>query len=991
MLRALFIRTALLCLLVVAATSGCHELYAQRYPFYNVNIEQGLIQSQVESMVQDKDGHLWIGTLGGLSRFDGRSFITYSVRDGLPDNEVKALNMDASGRLWIGTKRGLAVYDGKIFRQYIFQSSENPQGNVVISVKNTPSGIVWCRAGKNIYSIKDGQVKSLQLPNRYKTAGAIGLDNNNALLTSFPYSHYLYTCTPKGWDSIAVPGVTGPFNIYKIVRGASKKIWLMTNRGLYVYDQQRIYKAFSNETIKDGPSYATSLTEARDGSVWLGTNSGALRITDSTIRHYKKSNGLTDNTISTILTDAEGNIWMGSDGQGLFRFSGAPFIAMDESTKLPSAQIMALAADNDNGLYLGSYDAGLYHYKNNEIRKIAFPVGKAPTIVTMASRRNNELWIGTKNGLWRYINGAFKAFTRPNDSLPSNYITSLRTGNDNRLWIGFNNGAVVYDGNHFKSIPLKDEIVYDIQPMNGDSVLIASDNGIRLYSDHDVRPFITGTALDNASTQCIALQGTRLWTGTSDNGVIVYDMANGSSMVINKSNGLRSDFIYNIYAAKDGSIWAGTGFGIYNIRIIKDRPLITFYGRGQGVTGMESNHNAVLGMPDGSIWFGTTNGAMQYRPGAQRMTSHPVSIIMQSVKLFGEKIADSSWYQSSTPYYQVPLGLKLPPAKNNLTFTFQALSLSDESGITYRYHMEGLDGQWSDWAPINTITYSALPPGNYALHVQCNVDGQKIDRELVYPFIIITPFHKTALFRFLIFGGCILLGVTLQYLANKRKQARLKMIEALRREEQAKVRERTAEDFHDEVGNKLTRINVLTNVLKSKLGDMTPDTKRIIDQINDNTGQLYSGTRDILWSLKPSNDTAYEILHRIRDFGQDLFGDTDVDFLFAGTDEQWREYRLPMDVSRNLIMIFKEAMNNCLKYSGATSVTLTAEVNPHDELILQLKDNGKGFDEHSVKRGNGLNNMAIRAQRINGRLNISSAPGKGTSLTLQFKIPRSRG
>src|SRR5215217_9466113 len=156
MLRALFIRTAFLCLLVIAATSGCHKLYAQRYPFYNVNIEQGLIQSQVESMVQDKDGHLWIGTLGGLSRFDGRSFITYSVRDGLPDNEVKALNKDASGRLWIGTKRGLAVYDGKNFRQYIFQSSENPQGNVVISVKNTPSGIVWCRAGKNIYSIKDG-------------------------------------------------------------------------------------------------------------------------------------------------------------------------------------------------------------------------------------------------------------------------------------------------------------------------------------------------------------------------------------------------------------------------------------------------------------------------------------------------------------------------------------------------------------------------------------------------------------------------------------------------------------------------------------------------------------------------------------------------------------------------------------------------------------------------------------------------------------------
>lgn len=214
------------------------------------------------------------------------------------------------------------------------------------------------------------------------------------------------------------------------------------------------------------------------------------------------------------------------------------------------------------------------------------------------------------------------------------------------------------------------------------------------------------------------------------------------------------------------------------------------------------------------------------------------------------------------------------------------------------------------------------------------------------------------------------------------------MMARLRREEQAKVRERTAEDFHDEVGNTLTRINVLTNVLKSKVGTAVPDAARLIGQIQDNTGRLYQGTRDILWSLKPSNDNLYEILHRIRDFGTELFSDTPVKFSFTGTDERWRGYRLPLDMSRNLTMIFKEALNNALKYSGATEVTLEAILDASDKLTLKLRDNGKGFDAETVQRGHGLANIRSRAGRLGGIVDMHSEPGSGTAITLSFRAPR---
>jgi signal transduction histidine kinase len=238
-----------------------------------------------------------------------------------------------------------------------------------------------------------------------------------------------------------------------------------------------------------------------------------------------------------------------------------------------------------------------------------------------------------------------------------------------------------------------------------------------------------------------------------------------------------------------------------------------------------------------------------------------------------------------------------------------------------------------------------------------------------------------------VLGACILLGIGLQYVFNSRKQRRQRLLAKLRSEEQAKVRLRTAEDFHDEIGNKLTRINVLTNVLRSKAA-LNEDSQRILNQIEDNTAQLYGGTRDILWSLKPSNDNLFEILHRIKDFGDELFMDTDVQFTFSGSDEKWRKYRLPMDMSRNLIMIFKEALNNCLKYAGAKNVYLKVSIRNRDVLQLVLTDDGKGFDIRSVKKGNGLNNMQVRAERLKGRIYVDSRPQKGTIISLTFKVPQ---
>lgn len=990
--RSLFTLLSMLCLLGTGMSA-----FAQRHSFYNLSVENGLIQSQVNTIKQDKYGHLWIGTIGGLSRFDGRNFVNYTLRDGMADNNVNSIAIDKNENIWIGTSKGISKFDGSTFKHSSFQPAENnPVANNVQDIEIDKTGTVWCNVGGNgrnrIYAIRNGHNELMKVPGNDTAITSILPDGNGLWLAKV--TGVLLHYDAGKWDSISMPvsplinSKPVPIRLY---RDAGKTLWILTNAGLYRLQNGRPALHTINGQQLDRLPVLRCMTQDSTGAYWLGTNSGVIRFTGNSLQYYNKHNGLSDNIFRDILTDAEGNVWMASDGQGLFRFSGSPFTILDESMGLPSAQVMGITANGSGQLYLGTYDAGLYTFDKGIVGKIPFPGGSSNVTITALCYKDNTLWIGTRSGLWSYSN-SFKSFTFPLRQLFS--VSALYADTGNRLWIGFANGFAIHEHDSFHTVALKGAIVGDFITIGADSTLVATSsgtyNGIKLYHDGVLMPYTTNGAPDSAQVQCFTLRGNELWIGTSDNGIICYNMHTGKYFVLNKSNGMRSDFIYNIITDNEGNIWAGTGYGIHKISMSgSNKPAITFYGKEEGMKGMESNHNAIYKMKDGGIWFGTTNGAVHYDPNAKPTQVKPVSIALQSVKIFGENITDSSWYDSTGTWYKVPYGLHLPYRKNNITFSYQAVSLGGDEQLLYRYHMEGLEAPWSDWSASNAVTYSALPPGRYTLQVQCRTMSDKKDiSNFNYSFEIITPFQKTNWFKLLILGGCILLGISLQYATNRRKQNRIKLLDNLRREEQSKVRQRTAEDFHDEVGNKLTRINVLTNVLKNKIPP-DPDTRRIIDQIQDNTGQLYSGTRDILWSLKPSNDNLYEVLHRIRDFGAELFQDTDIDFTFAGTDEDWKEFTLPMDFSRNLIMIFKEALNNCLKYAQATKVKMEVTLQHYDVLHIILTDNGKGFDLEHVKRGHGVDNMHVRAKRMNAKLYIDAATGKGTTISLGFKIPES--
>lgn len=960
------------------------SVIAQRYPFANIGIEQGLIQSQVFAMAQDDAGHLWAGTFGGLSRYDGSSFRSFTLRDGLPGNSISALCNDRRGNVWVGTNRGLSSYDGLRFRNFNFTGADNPGGNVVQAITIAVNGDVWCIAGKEIYLVREGKVRYIPSPGR--TATAI-LEDKSGLWLASDGNDQLYNRVGNDWDSVAMPAA---MYVRRIERDEQGRVLVFGMAGLFQYSPpDKSWKRLL-ELNPEFDGIPNSFASSSDGSLWVSTGNGFFRYFNGQRQYFNRRSGFTDLVIYQVFRDSEGNIWAGSNGEGLFRFSGAGFVSVDEHMGLTGAQVSAITVDAQGTTYFGSYDGGFYSYDNGVARVIPFTSALQELPVTSLQHFGSEIWIGTQgHGIWRY--DYRRKTMRPFRPDVLHGTVTCMAQNNGRLAVSLDKRFVMIHGDTVRNIeglPMDVEAIASIGP---DSLILATNEGLHFYADGLLHPFQTGSVADSGQIVCMDYRNGWLWIGTTDNGVIAWNLRSSGIRHIGRAEGLRSDFIYSIHSTDDSTVWVGTGFGICRIRLSGTQASVTFYGHNAGITGMESNRNALFPLPDGRIWFGTTTGAVLYQPRGIFARTNPLSLQLQSVQLFGEPVRDSSWYQGKSAWYGIPQQLRLPWRENNLTFTYAAVSLSGSESIRYRYRLDGLTAPWSDWSPNNNVAFSALPPGRYALLVECSKEGGRpLPAQLRYEFEIITPFYKSNLFRLLIVLACVLLGVIIQYIVARGRQAQEKMIENLRREEQAKVRQRTAEDFHDELGNKLTRINILTNVLRSKMGNSGEDATRIIDQIQDNTGQLYAGTRDILWSLQPANDSLYSLLERVRELGLDLFADTDAYFQMEAPDPAWRERILPMDISRNLIMIFKESFNNTLKYAAATNVLVTTEVSS-SLLAISICDNGKGFDPGSVMRGNGLGNMQNRARRMGTTMTIDTAPGTGTCLALSIKIPSNKG
>ncbi|HEX3383869.1 MAG TPA: two-component regulator propeller domain-containing protein, partial [Mucilaginibacter sp.] len=941
--------------------------HAQKYNFSHYDLENGLIQSQVNDLCLDNEHRLWVATFGGACRYDGREFVPWARQNGMPGNFVNTVFVDKSDNVWFGTQSGLSrLTNGKITTLKL--PADIGIGRVRNVVQDS-SGTIWAIINSRLFKVTGNSVSETLIRDTISMKGTLSclFIHRSGRIMAALYRRGIYCLNHGRWIKIVgFPAANQDLYVLKIIadRNDPNKLYLLTYTGIYTIIDNKLgtFEPKVTASIKD---YLLSMTQDNDNCFWLGTTNGVYYLKNGRLIHFGSRNGLTDNAVTDVYHDIDNNLWFATQGNGLFRYEGNHIITLDKSQGMPDNEVvMALTKDKNGGVIMGIDGAGLISFSGNKLSPMKIP-GKdqqLQRVICLYKDSKGLIWIGTHAGLWSYNGKTF----RPVEELGKYAVNGITEDSNGTLWVSAHDKCFYIENNKATELSSFTGLASSVIAAGRDSVMIGTDDGITLVANkHIERDFIID-AVKTSVVFCMLQYRNMIVIGTDDRGIFTWNRATGEVKNYGLKEGLNSTAVYSLAADDNGVIWAGTGRGVNRLLFNQNTDQFFVSNSGGSKTLIfEANQNAAL-FADHKIWIGTTRGAILYDPNSIGIPAAPPHVMIQSARIVPQ-VPSNSWENGAL----IANGQTLSHGDNHLAISFLGVYLNDPNGISYRYRLKGLDSGFSAPVKNSGVDYPSLPPGSYTFLVKAEAaDGTPSANTASFAFTITPAFYQTLWFRIAGVVLLIFMGITLQNSRYRAKQKRQKAIEAARHEESQKIRQQTAEDFHDELGNKLTRITVLTEILDTKLNGVHGDQKKLLEQIRQNAASLYNGTKDVLWALNPQSDNLYEILTHIKDFGNELFTDTAISFEFNGIDESLSYIRLPMEYSRNIPMIFKELLNNVLKHAHADHVTLSLNNIDRSSIHLTLKDNGCGFEQAEARKGQGINNVNTRIKRIGGEMQI---------------------
>jgi signal transduction histidine kinase len=973
---------SLLLFLVSLGVQAQHAKYSTR----NYTAIDGLPQSQVMAVREDQYGYLWIATQGGgLARFDGREFKVYTTRDGLLSNDILALYIDRRQHLWVVHPTGISKFEGTSFKRFYNPDGRQrnkhhmryllERGDTLFAVNATgtlakifrDSVVYWDKPavpGKSIWHY-------IRTPDG---AHCYFLDDNSFMVQSGQQS-YMFSSTE----------VIGKiYNVF-LYKG---QVLFKSERGLYKLN----YRDRAVEKLPWDIANYVLLYDEKEDIFW--TSNGINLVREKLVGGKTRGDTiLHDIIIQEVVVDSEGNTWLASNGNGLYRYTVQDF----QRTNGEFGGVMAVLNARDGTQWFGSMYKGLSRVRRGVARSFADPKEHYRNdIRTIKQAADGTIWVGTGYGLGRYneMTDDFTWYGRK-EGLAGYSIMSLDFDDRGGMWVATTNGLSYYNGRKFRNYTMADglgsnSIRYIYYSRYFKTVFILNDvNGLQRLRDNDRFEVVPVPGFRH--TAAFGMQpynDSLLVIASGGAGVVIADPAHNQSHFLTMQEGLASDFIYFVTEDEHRNIWIGSEKGINRVKLNTQFEMVQnlYYGYDNGLLGVETNSNAFDLTPHGK-YFGLVDGLYQYND----MSDKPwrsFDLHLTSIQVFYGEYSPLQYAASSEGFFNMPVNPQFPPDRNHLTFAFNRVDKRYPKSVKFQYYLENFDKKWSRPSSIGQVTYSNLPPGNYVLHVMStDKRGSWGQVRINYPFSVKAPFYQTAAF---IVGAFILLAgvVTLiLYLRVKQRVNKMIMLERIRIREQENLRKEIARDFHDEMGNQLTRIINYISLLKlNSNGNGHVSNDDLYTKVENSAKYLYTGTRDFIWSIDPVNDELSKLFIHIRDFGEKLFEEKSIQF--RAFNEVREKIKLPYGFSRDANLVFKEVMTNAFKYSQAQNVTLSLTRTSDDRFELSVEDDGVGFTTGEGQKTNGLQNIRDRADKIGSVLRIHSVPGQGTRISLTFKITK---
>ncbi len=990
----------------VSNAAASEQLY-----FNHLSVNNGLSQGVNNCIYRDSKGFVWISSYDGLNRFDGVTCVNFrsSIYEssGLKGTFFLNILEDRNSNLWIGSDAGLNFYNRSLDKFQNFRI----EGPATDNKLYTPfyiddKGNVWFEVDSRIAIFKTDS-------KTFKIVDRVGWKKKVALK---PFPSQLYQPLRKIFAGSGVPSEIWygeveneklewhqkrfeipSIHINSLLPTSVDDFWVGADDGIYRFHNEKLLLYINKIGINEiGKISALHLDKS--GTLWAGTIRSGLFSVDTTSgkANYQYENSeynsysIAGNQVQYIYTDEKGDLWVSLWGKGVdytsinkFRFNHN--LKTEQTDSVGSDNFIRSIINVNNEFWCSTQSSGILILDENKKIKQQLRKGLPLFIEQLLVDSCNNVWVASYEGLY-LIDPATKKITKlainksgfSSSSNEFNYICCIKNGlmlgstNDGLFFIrkvktGYQilrAGGIRNEGEIFlTSFVDKMKHVYVSRSFKGFSVYMLNEDSLKLLKHVPLE----------ASIKCFSEQtDTILWIGSTSGLLRFNKYTQQIERFFTTKDGLSNQFIYGI--ADDGRyLWLSTNAGVNRLDTISKT--VKTFSLSDGLQSNEFNTYSFLKAKNGEVFFGGVNGMNSFFPGQFKSNSYPPQLILTDIQI------NHSGYKQLNPSEIKELDLDYQ--HNTLGFEFAVIHYANAQANTLSYKLEDYDKTWVTVPGKTAIRYANLPPGRYTLKVKAfNADG--IEGESIYslPLLVRAPWWKTLWFRILMILSFTSVVIFVVKTYTERRLAKQKTeLEKDRAVE--KERNRISRDMHDDLGSGLTAIAILSEVVKKQLAE--PEKAREpLEKIAFTARYLVDNLQDIIWVLNPHNDTLESLSSYIREYGLRYFEHLSVQLLF-NYPLQFSALRLGEEKRRNIFLTVKESFNNIAKYAWCNKVTVTIH-ETDGEVFLSIEDDGKGFDQKSVRLfANGLKNMQHRIEQVGGKFSISSMPLSGTIMKISIQ------
>lgn len=976
--------------------------------------ENGLPHNRVNRIYLDSKDFLWICTDDGLSRSDGHRFVNYTTADGLPHRYVNAILETRGGEYWVASDGGVSRFDAR---------PDQPRFTTY-----APSGVEDSRHVNALFEDQDGSLllgTSFGLY-RFRTRGG--------------------SPTFERIELVGSPGAQRPLMVNAMAQDAYGSVWLATNDGLYHRATDHHWEHYGTEAGlsvegwigRRTVAFVNSFAQEANGRLWVAFKGGFGRIAT----HPKPGRPVLDLVQTELrgLARAVRALWFGSDGRrwvatesGLFEWERdsrgvSHFRLFSVKDTFPREAFLCFGEDTAGNLWIGTRRSGIVQAGSSGFQTFGPDEGLHFGLdQLLLETRSGQLSVvdldSRRFQVYRAERGA-RRFKAVGPSVSAALTSGLQMAIEDHCgswWFSTASGLVRFPVLGARSdLHLLRESVVDrfFEDSSGDlwiSHWPAGGNVAKLarWERHsglirdeserlppDARAGVAAFAQDHSGTIWVGLQRPdgrllrlrdgrfqplparsgglinklfidskgRLWVTSTESGLALITEPQSPNPQLHRytrAQGLSSDEVWCVTEDALGRIYAGTAKGVDRLDTSTGR--IVHYYTADGL--VRGDIRSALRDHNGDLWFASAHGISHLKPANEHGKRG------SRARITGLRFAGVRFPLSE--FGETEVGpVRLSSSRNSLQIEFAAASYETQAPLRYQFRLnhhwraDATDG-WQDAGVTSTVHLVDLAPGDFTFQVRNVGPDASPGEPASLRFSILEPFWRTAWFQL----SCITAIAGAAWWLRARG---LRQQIALER-----VRNAIAMDLHDDIGAGLSRISVIGEAVKTRLGHRDDEVQRMLDDISTSSRQLIADMSDIVWSLDPGRDQVGDLASRLRAFGSDLLEMRGVTWTVDAPAETTHQ-NIPPALRRQCYLVFREGIHNIAKHSGATGASLRFWMQDGN-LVGELIDDGCGIST-ATGDGHGIPSMRERVRQVGGRIEVTTPATGGTMIRIRIPL-----